>query len=189
MFGLDARIAMAIFAILAVVVGYNAFSRINLAQDAVLVQEITGLDQALRQYQADMGTFFLFTLNKPPTETSSVDDLTALWDINQVKPNFRQRWHGPYFSNETRQSRHFGTYAVFYAQPDRQNPCTTESACLVWLSLNRVPAQIYDNLEKIIDPTPAKQTNDNAINTGRLQADADSNPRMLFFQSVARPGF
>ncbi|RYG58082.1 MAG: hypothetical protein EON60_13795, partial [Alphaproteobacteria bacterium] len=80
MFGLDARLAMMIFAIMATVAGYVAYGRIGMARNAALIGEIEAMTDALQAYQVDMGTFYLFTLDKPVDDETSLEDITALWD-------------------------------------------------------------------------------------------------------------
>ncbi len=189
LFGLDARIALGIFAVMAVIATVVAYGRITTAKQVALVAELTAIDNALLNYQTDMGTFFLFTLNKEPDDTSSLDDITALWNPEMVKEGFRKNWNGPYLMRETRRSREFGNYSFFYAQPDRKNYCTTTSACHVWVSLTGVPAEMWDKVNTIFDEAGGKQREEKGetLSTGRVQADAATSPRALFFRGIARP--
>jgi len=189
MFGLDARLAMVIFGVMATVAGFVAYGRIGMAKNAALIREIEAYDTALRNYQADMGTFYLFTLDKPADDTSSLDDLTALWNPEMVKPGFKPHWHGPYVTMESRKHRQYGNWSVFYAQGDRQNYCTTDSDCYIWLSLSRVPAELWDELNRYYDEDggKARERSDEAIRMGKIQADAATNPRTLIVRTIERP--
>lgn len=55
MFGIDARIALAIFAMVSVLGAYNSFYKIGKAQDASLVTQVNILRDAARQNIADNG--------------------------------------------------------------------------------------------------------------------------------------
>lgn len=189
MFGLDARLAMLVFSLLAVVAGYVAFGRIAIAKQAVLIGELQAYEQALQRYQTDMGTFFLFTLDKPVDDTSSVEDLTALWDVSKVKPAFRPRWNGPYMNVTSRRNRAYGNYSVFYAQSNRKDYCTTESDCFVWLGLSQVPAEMWQQVNSHFDEGGGRYPEgaNLDITTGRVQADSSANPRTLLFRTIERP--
>lgn len=187
-FGLDARLAMLVFAVLSVVAGYVAFGRIAIAKQAVLIGELQAYEHALQQYQTDLGTFYLFTLDKPADDTSSVDDITALWDVTKVKPAFRPRWNGPYMNVRSRRNRTYGNYSVFYAQADRKNYCTTDSDCFVWLGLSRVPAAMWQDVNSYYDEGGGRypEGNNLDITTGRVQADSAADPRTLLLRTIER---
>ncbi len=189
MFGLDARLAMMIFAIMATVAGYVAYGRIAMARNAALIGEIDAMSDALRSYQVDMGTFFLFTLDKPVDDESSLEDITALWDKSRVRQGFRNRWHGPYTTFETRKNRTYGNWSIFYAQGDRRNYCTTDSDCFVWLSLSNVPADKWTEVNSWYDEAGGreKEPRGEDITRGRIQADGVTNPRTLIIRTIERP--
>lgn len=189
LFGLDARLALAIFGVLATITGFVAFGRLETARTSVVVADLQNFEKAFQHYQADLGTFFLFTLNKAPDDTESANDITALWDEAMVKPGFRPRWNGPYLDREHRRSREHGSWSVFYAQADRQNYCTTDSECAIWLTLSAVPADLWEELNRLLDEGGGKfpETKGQELSSGRLQADAATNPRALFYRIDGRP--
>jgi type II secretory pathway pseudopilin PulG len=189
MFGLDARVALMIFGILAVIAGYVGFGRIESAKQVALVAELQAFEMAIANYQADLGTFMLFTLDKPIDDTNSAEDIAALWDITKVKENFRKRWNGPYIAREDRKSREYGNYGVFYSQSDRQNYCTAQSECAIWLTLNRVPAACWREVNQIIDEAGGKHPEPPGedISSGRIQTDAPTATRSLFYRIEGRP--
>jgi type II secretory pathway pseudopilin PulG len=188
MFGLDARLALAIFGMLAVVAGVVSFGRIGLAKQTALIAELQAFEHALMQYQHDMGTFYLFTLDKPIDDTNSAEDLEALWDESKVKPNFRKNWHGPYLARENRRSREYGSFGVFYAQADRQNYCTAQSECAIWLTLSRVPAPRWNEINRIVDEAGGKvpEPIGEQTSSGRVQSDTSSDPRVLLYRIEGR---
>lgn len=180
--------AIGVFAIIAVIAGYVAFGRIQSAKDAVLIRDIQALDEALQGYQADMGTFYLFTLAKDDPNDTGAADLEALWDRSKVLEGFQPHWNGPYLHRDTRQHREFGRFTVFYAQSDRQNICTQESDCYVWLSLTGVPHKIWERINAQIDESGGKnrETQGRNITDGRIQALDDADPKTLIYRSVGR---
>lgn len=192
LFGLDARLAMTVFSILAIVAGYVMFNRINLARTAALYSEITALEHAMDGYQADMGTFYLFTLARDPSddETASHErDLTALWNKDVIAPGFQPRYNGPYLHNTSLKHRQFGRYGVIYAQGDRKDVCTMSSDCYAWLTLSDVPAEVWKAINAMVDEGPGKdkEAENTAISSGRLQADGTTEKRILFYRMSKRP--
>ncbi len=186
MFGLDARLAMMIFSILAIVSGYVAFGRIGMARNAALAGEVEAITQALTQYQTDMGTFYLFTLNKAPNDDSSLEDLSALWNPDMVKTGFRNRWNGPYVNFETRRHRTYGNWSIFYAQSDRMNYCTTDSDCFIWLSLSKVPAKAWNEVNAYYDEPSVREKEATPTTSGRIQSDGTTDPRLLIVRTIER---
>jgi type II secretory pathway pseudopilin PulG len=188
MFGLDARIALAIFAILAVVAGYLAFGRVAIARQAALMSELDAIHQALDAYPTDMGTFFLFTLNKSTDDQDSSTDITALWDVNMVKPGFRRLWQGPYLHRTSRDIRGYGKLSAFYATGNRKDYCSVHSDCYVWLSVSSVPAATWKSINRTLDEgngvSPEAPGQD--ISSGRIQSEADTDPRPLYYRTVER---
>lgn len=188
MFGLDARLALGIFALLAMVAGSVAYWRIGAAQQARLFAELETIHQALQGYQADMGTFFVFTLNKDEADADNTDDITALWDITKVKSGFQNNWRGPYVQRHSRTIPGYGPVTVLYATEDRKGFCETDTTCYVWLVVPNVKAEEWQQLNKIVDegggtaPEPRGQD----VSMGRLQADAPNAIRQLYFRTISR---
>lgn len=187
LFGVDARLALLIFGLLAVVAGYVAYGRIALAKTAALVADIENIDQALQAYQTDMGTFFLFTLVKEEGD-SGATDLEALWDKSRVLEGFQHLWNGPYLHRTSRKHRDYGMYTVFYGQGDRQSTCTLDSDCYVWLALSKVPQATWREINRALDESAGKtpEPAGDATTLGRVQAVEATDPLTLIYRSVAR---
>ncbi|MFZ2620881.1 MAG: hypothetical protein WAX89_08430, partial [Alphaproteobacteria bacterium] len=186
MFGMDARIALMIFGLMAVVTGYAGYSRISSAREAKLAREVQAIDQALTQYQSDMGTFFPFTI----TDSDGATDMEALWDKTRIKAGFATNWNGPYTHIESRKHSGFGTWGLVYGQADRTDFCTLDTACYVWIRLTDVPASQWEAVNRVVDEGygNAPEAPDQRISQGRVQADGEQDPRQLFFRSVMRKG-
>lgn len=186
MFGLDARLAMVVFAVMATVAGFVAYGRIDIAKNAAVIRDIEAMEYALQQYQTDMGTFYLFTLDKPVDDTSSLEDLTALWNKDKVKQGFRQHWHGPYTTVESRRHRTYGNWSIFYADGTRGNYCSLDSDCYVWLSLSRVPAKVWNDINAYYDERGGRDKETNPITSGKIQSDGATDPRTLIIRTIER---
>ncbi len=144
------------------------------------------MDEALRGYQTDMGTFFLFTLDRDENDTGA-SDLEALWDKQHIKRGFQEHWNGPYIHRDTRKHRDYGMFSTIYAQGDRKDLCTTDSDCFVWLTLSNVPADVWNDINRMVDEGGGAYHEDDPIAQGRVHADGVGENRILFYRSVARP--
>ncbi len=172
MFGIDARIALVVFGLLAGVAGYVAFGRLETAKQAALLGELQGLELAVQNLSADMGTFYPFALNKSADDPDSAQDLTALWDKSSILPGLQARWNGPYVARESLRSQLYGTWGVFYAQANHTEACTETAHCHVWLSLTEVPPQRWAEVNAALDEGGGKYPESAAAagNAGRVQA-------------------
>lgn len=186
MFGLDARMAMLIFGLLSIIAGYYGYSRIATAKHAALIKELEDLDLAMQAYQADMGTFYLFTIEG---ESNGRKDMEALWDQSKVAFGFKDYWHGPYLHRETRDHRSYGRFSITYGQKDRKTLCTNLSDCYAWITLTDVPEEVWDVVNRYVDESSGDftETYNEKHLLGRVHADALSDPRVLFYRSIKRP--
>ncbi len=184
MFGLDARLAMIIFAALAIVAGYMGYGRIETAHEARLIRELQAMDDAFKQYQVDMGTFFLFTLK----DSSGDKDIAALWDKSLVKRGFQPKWNGPYITDESLTHKNYGKWGLQYGQETRVDYCTLYSKCFLWIRLTNVPAKIWETINSIIDEGAGASPEliGTKIKDGKIQADNKTDPRQLFYRSIER---
>jgi hypothetical protein len=89
MFGLDARIALAIFGALSVISGAALYSAIQNAKMVSLYNEFKETTKAWEQYYLDVGS----------TITLDVTGYYRLTDLIN-KPSGVVNWNGPYLSNE-----------------------------------------------------------------------------------------
>ena len=185
MIGLDARMAMVVFAALSVVVGFLGYGRISTAKDARLISELQAMDEAIRNYQTDMGTFFLFPLRT----SDGIDDLEALWNKKRVRRGFQKHWNGPYIHEHTLNHKHFGRWAVYYSQANREDLCTSRTECFLWIRLTDVPTDKWEAVNQVVDEAYGDHPEElgTKITHGIVQADSDLDPRQLFYRSAERP--
>lgn len=188
LFGLDARLALGIFTILALVAGFVAWWRIEAAKQTRLYGELQTLNEALEGYQTDMGTFFVFTLNKNEADTDNGEDLTALWDIKKVKQGFQKNWNGPYLHRHSRLLPGYGRVGVLYATADRKGFCETDTNCYVWLVVPHVKAEEWKAINAAFDEGNGSAPEDTgqAEASGRIQADSAAPVRDLYFRTISR---
>ena len=185
LFGLDARVAMVIFAALSVVAGYTAFGKINRAKDARLLKELYAIENALDSYQTDMGTFFIFTLDE---DDDTKEDLSVLWDKTRIKQGFKRHWNGPYLNVGSTQSQLFGKWSLTYGQEEYDQYCSTSSRCFVWLNLTGVPKETWKKVNTFVDEANGKEPEGgDKIRLGRIQASHELDPLTLYYRTIERP--
>ncbi len=142
MFGLDARIALAIFGGLSVVTGAALFNVSLDTQNSALRTEINNITQAYMSMNLDTG------LND-----ANFDDIIRI----PSGPN-AQYWKGPYLTRADNNNSLFGgQYAMLKGDTATNNTppqaCNLDENCFVWLSLTDLPEKVAAFLDKSIDST------------------------------------
>ena len=185
LFGLDARIALGIFAALALVVGYIGFGRVQGARDAVLVKELLTLEEALANLQADLGVFLPFALATGTDGTlDNPRQLAVLWDATLLKPTMQQLWHGPYVHRRSLKLPPFGSLGLAYAAGAPGTTCSADTTCTIWLTLTHVPPKQHAMLEDTLDSqgknSPAQP---NPESNGRVRSEGTGEAKTLYYQT------
>jgi hypothetical protein len=178
---MDARIAMAIFASMTVVLGYFSYGKINMAKDSALLRELKGLHQAVQNYQTDMGTFYEFTIGT----SDGTNDFIALYDSAEVDANYRNNWNGPYYTATNTTHLTYGSFTITYGQDDR-SACTGASDCYAWIGLTQVDQNVWERVNSFTDEQWGSSPEVAGHTIGNVQADATTDPRTLFYRSVSR---
>jgi type II secretory pathway pseudopilin PulG len=166
MFGLDARIALAIFGALSVISGAALYSAIQQAKVIALIAEMREIDKAWEQMYLDTGIETL------PTEPSFPnDDYQTIHLISN--PTNIANWNGPYISlqahpTETNYLKNpydeiyyiFRTDITDTAVGDGGNSlgtkqCVTEpgDVCQTYIQARGVPLDIAKGVDEYIDGT------------------------------------
>ncbi len=188
MFGLDTRLTLAIMAAMTLVVGYYSIARIQDAKEGALLKELTNYEDAFLAYQADMGTFIMFTLNGGSDGTRDVE---ALWDQSEVATGFQNRWGGPYYKYRDYTSDHltYGDFTMTYGQADaNMSACTSSTDCHAWLTLTDVPLNVWLSINSIVDESLGSNTEASPEDEGKVRADSiASSPVTLFYRVLERP--
>tara|TARA_Y100001960_G_C14777149_1_gene884011 strand:+ start:1775 stop:2356 length:582 start_codon:yes stop_codon:yes gene_type:complete len=151
MFGLDARIALAIFGALSVISGaalYSAIEQSKLTAQLVSYKEI---EKAIEQYYLDTGSL------PPLSTTTSTTDLSAYALVE--KPSGVTGWNGPYLSYEKYASGdalmlNGSRFALMYKEPSNSltGTCTKSSAeCMVFIWYGKVDLAFGKKMNEFID--------------------------------------
>ena len=177
MFGLDARIALAIFGTLTVATGYMGMSKLQTASDAALYKEIFAIEDALDQMQADLGVFHMFAIDN----SDFVNDLLALNDSSLIKAQYRARWNGPYLEGFNRNHPKYGSYDVRY-----RGGCDISSTCTVMLRLTNVPLKTWQNFNRMVDENNGNSVEGAPTTQGIVQANTTSDPLHLYYYTKVK---
>jgi hypothetical protein len=168
MFGLDARIALAIFGGLSVIAGAAVFGAISETKVTALITEFDNFSKGYINHALDTGT-----------DTTTVADM---W-TKPATPN----WNGPYLTISTATHPSYGTYTFTAGRPDltEQVPgttaCSATNLCSIYLTLTNVTNAVAEELDKTVD-TPTALT----IDTGNVRlTNAAAGVRTVYFK-IAR---
>tara|TARA_Y100001960_G_C14705837_1_gene844221 strand:+ start:1038 stop:1622 length:585 start_codon:yes stop_codon:yes gene_type:complete len=176
MFGLDARIALAIFGALSVISGAALYSAIQQAKTTALITELNELGKALEQYYLDVGSY--------PARMGSdntVADYYAFKSLALVTNDGKAGWNGPYYAASelrTNQFRNVRGEDVWFAQYKTgdwssytSGQCTTGLTCGLWVRLWQDPRGLTDSQIASLDKT---LDNSDGASKGKLRWDANS---------------
>ena len=159
MFGLDARIALAIFGALSVISGAALYSAIQDAKVTAIITEMNELGKAVDAYQLDTG-------HLPEFSITSTNHMNAM----ELVISTEDGWKGPYYSGEqngstTPQTLNFKYPSYDYIGIRRMsnaswgnttlNNCVTTAAnpCSLYIIATFIPKNIAEKIDKKIDGT------------------------------------
>lgn len=138
MFGLDARIALAIFGILSVVAGVAAINVFSQAGTTALVTEMSNIKKAYTEFHLATGEHTLKFMDLINNDTGY------------------QGWNGPYIEGMlSDKSRTYGTYSFVEGRQDvacvPPVECSGGGICATWLKLTKVKDSIAKEVDKSLD--------------------------------------
>lgn len=140
MFGLDARIALAIFGGLSIITGAALFSAISQTTTTALVTELDNIGKGYTNYVLDTGV-----------------DTT---DITTLKSDTVAGWQGPYIAlQDPADHPKYGALALVRfsdaAWTDGVGVASTATNDWVWISLTGVDFSLADKMDQQVDGTAA----------------------------------
>lgn len=159
MFGLDARIALAIFGALSVITGAALYSAIGNAKAVALLSDMKEINKALEQYYLDTGT-----LPAASTDGPKVLQSKALVE----KPTGIVNWKGPYLSYKVATSNYVMEYPEYmHIHLLNLNNADWNSSMVWWNShlCSSTDCSLWVLLNGIDNDEMAKQI-DNVVDSG-----------------------
>ena len=179
MFGLDARMALAIFGTIAVFSGYVGISKLTSANRAAFIKEVLAYEDAIQQIQTDVGVFYQFAIAAP----DGVADFNAIEFNANIAAQYRPRWNGPYIEGIRQDHPQYGTFTLVSRQADGTTACNISNNCYVWLFLTNLPADVWAEFNKYIDENNGTAPETTPHTEGRVRADAAAATRELRFRT------
>ncbi|MFZ2620760.1 MAG: hypothetical protein WAX89_07810 [Alphaproteobacteria bacterium] len=141
MFGLDARIALAIFGVLSIVGGYTATNMFKEAQITQLSTELDNLKKAYQEYLLSTGEY----------TTRFMDLIKNDYDV--------VGWKGPYTDLLSDKSRIYeGVYSFAEGRQDVPGVPPVECSggiCAIWLKLTKVKDTVAADIDQRLDAEPS----------------------------------
>ena len=173
MFGLDARIALAIFGALSVISGAALFSAIEQSKVTQIVTQLREVEKAIEQYYLDVGEQLpLLTVNKFDV-------------IDLIEDNGKAGWNGPYLSFEHDSSSRIkflnstGSVSLWESgewgldtptTPGGDLACDVGDECFVWVSYYSAPTELAQAVDLSVDGiSDPKNGNIRLYETGATQ--------------------
>ena len=156
MFGLDARIALSIFAGLSIIAGSAIVFTARDAQSQALLTDLAAIRDAVDNFQSDTE----MSLHDALTDESDINAFLALVDPSVLTPEASRHWLGPYL-NKIRSAQH----------PDYGTMSISEENKFYWLYISDVPIQTIEDLDSAFDSSELSNPN----STGVLRWNAATN--------------
>lgn len=166
MFGMDARVALAIFGTLALIGGYTMIGRIDTARTGKFIKELSTISEGLAALQTDTGRM-------PSLDWTSPTDI---FEVVCQDPGIA-KWNGPYVSDcdssENLGDRIIppggGAWSSAALQNDRTTACAYGENCYVWLSVNNFPEDTFITINDVIDENGGTDAETTPASEGRVR--------------------
>lgn len=177
MFGIDARIALAIFAAVSISVGAITVGNLGSIYGQALADELNTVSLAVEGFHSDVQKDIFKTIGEPD-ETKA---FMALYDPAVLKSSRdRARWLGPYLQHHTTQHTRYGQLQLTKRAETITNRCG--SGCFLWLTLSKVPPEVVDSVNDIFD----HGISGDAQYTGRIQWETCASETCTLWYRVGR---
>lgn len=180
MFGLDARIALAIFSILSIVAGAAIVINLDDTAAKALAGELADTSKAVEALHQDLKTDVFQALQNP----SDRNAFKALFDNSDITEDgaLRSRWSGPYIRFTSTLHPKYGEMLMQKRKADHTAQCDDDDVCYLWLVYGEVkPAIIY----ALNDEIDGKEESKKNI-TGRVQWTIDRERTGALYYRAAR---
>lgn len=148
-FGIDARITLAIFSGLTVIAGYNITTNMDYITGGALTDELKNLSNAVDGYHHDLKQDIFKTLITPSEENA----VRALYNIEEVENGrYRARWLGPYVQYNSTTHPRYGKIRLEKRAGNVKDTCKRHAGtCYLWATLSKVPNGTVDKVNDDYD--------------------------------------
>tara|TARA_Y100001960_G_scaffold317499_1_gene385908 strand:+ start:1611 stop:2216 length:606 start_codon:yes stop_codon:yes gene_type:complete len=169
MFGLDARIALAIFGALSVISGAALYSAIQQAKATSFITEMREIAKAWEQYYLDTGV----SLAQHSSDSSNIGGFHRLKTNHLVSDSGVSGWNGPYLSykpNTSSELLYHNTYGDIYIfllnsaagwNSWSSGYCKSGESCFNWVLVNGIGSDsLAKSMDAILDDSDGFQNGD-----------------------------
>lgn len=137
-FGLDARIALAIFGVLSIVAGVSSLSVLSTASVTALISELSNMKKAYQEFHLSTG-----------------EHTTRFMDLIDNNSGVIG-WSGPYVDLLSANNRTYGVYSFTEGRQDVNGvppvECTDGGGiCAIWLKLTAVKDTVAEKMDEQLD--------------------------------------
>lgn len=154
MFGLDARIAMAIMAGLSIIAGASMVQILKDRRVDALLFEQEKFTSAVAAIQEDLQT----NVHDSLTTSSNSNAVRALFNDSVLTATAQNRWLGPYLREGVYNSinhKEYGVYELAIREDAINQTCTAAEIrnrdCYYWLLITEVPLTTINNANEKVD--------------------------------------
>ncbi len=151
MFGLDARVALAVLSAVSVMAGGYYFTSQSQASGKALSEELRHYGLAIDGYQYDMKEDLVETITTP----NGSNEVSALFDDGVIKASYRSAWNGPYLDHQEAGKLQNVDDAVMTfvkaASDSTSSSCSVITACNYWIRLQPFPENTAEHLDQLFD--------------------------------------
>ena len=176
MFGLDARIAMAIFAVLTATAAATATFTINRISAGSLVHELSQYEEAIGGIHKDLREDLHKSLRSYGTAGADIDAIKSLYDRDVLKKS--GRWVGPYIDRHSTHHSKYGEMRLSKRQATYKDLCIPYELCYLWIRLESVPMNTALKVDEEFDG----QTAEDLYVNGRVQLEGDGDYTTLWYR-------
>jgi hypothetical protein len=178
LFGLDARIALAIFAVLTLIAGYTVVGSMDSNRAKSLAGELTDMGKAVEAIHNDLKTDIFQALDEP----SEKNAFAALFDDTVITENgnLRSKWLGPYITFTSTLNPKYGEMVIQKHPANHTQDCSPEEVCYLWVVYGSVKMGIISEVNEIID---GKESGSPEL-SGRLQWTQDRDNGILYYRAA-----
>ncbi len=172
MFGIDARLMLAIFSGLSVVTGLSMAGILTGSKATGVSKDVETITNAIASIQQDFGGP-IHTISG----SSGAKNLIALFDLDTayISTADQDKWLGPYIEelpidSGYAQNRFYGRMTLEMKQKNKANNCSTSDyrPCYYWLTIAKVPDAVAEKFNNQVDGT---SEGSNANTNGNVRWD------------------
>lgn len=163
-FGLDARVALIIFAVLSTITGFVLYQRAEEVQDIKLYASLQEIERGLKLQQRDMGMLPGYAM-VDGLGGAGEDQFLTLCSNSLITTGLQKRWKGPYITQhgncgvdtyKTYSINYYIGYASGQVSSTCQignacTACTATGPCYAWIGVWGIPIEETTYINHVVD--------------------------------------